>query len=142
MAKRVFVLFFITLMTVKAQETSALLEALSYMPDSESIVEFTDMELIKKYEGAEGITSRSPLEARESFIKALSQNHFVSLGDIASQWQQNAELWGFDPTDIRWSLTSSKSVTFVIAFREDFDFTILTSFLKSEGLRKTPMKTP
>jgi hypothetical protein len=107
------------------------------VPTPETIVEFTDIALIKRYENAEGVTSQSSLEARESFVKALSQNHLVSLGNIATQWQQHAELWSFDLTDIRWWVTSSELVGYVIAFQQDFDFTTLKNLFEERGFTKT-----
>ncbi len=130
-----FLLFF---PTVTAQEASAaLLEALTYMPTSQTLVEFTDVELIKRYEGAENLTSQSSAEVKASFMTALSEKHVVSLGNIATGWQQNAELWGFEPTSIRWSLMSSELVVYVIAFQKDFDFTTLKNLFKERGFTQT-----
>ncbi len=136
--RKMFTLFLFLFFTVKAQKASAaLLEALAYAPTSANIVEFADITLMKGYEGADDLTSEASLEAREDFMNILFQKHFVSLGDSATRWQQNAEYWEFDPTDIRWSLTSSELAAFVIAFRKDFDVTSLMQLFEERGFTKS-----
>lgn len=129
------------LVSVKAQEASAaLLEALSYVPTSETLVTFTDIDLIKQYENEAGTNSQSPREEKVAFLKATS--HQAILVDYNLLSPEHAERWNWDVTDVRWITEFSSSVPVtIVALREDFDLSQFTSLLDERGFSKSALET-
>jgi hypothetical protein len=142
-AKKVFILFsFLFLfVTAKAQEASAaLLEALTYVPNTETTVMFTDIALIKRYENAETVTSASPAETQAAFSRAALGSQAMLI-EYNLQTPEHTDLWGWNAFDLRWIVTLSSSTPLsILAFREDFDLGKFTTLLEERNFSATPLE--
>jgi hypothetical protein len=138
-ARKVIVLLVFLVMLVKAQEASAaLLEALTYAPTSANIVEFTDVDLIKRYEHLEDLTSEDVAQGKAPVL-AVNSRH-VFLVEPSIQMPVHAQVWQWDITDVRWAVTLSIDVPVtILAFRDDFDLNAFTTLLKERSFSATPL---
>jgi hypothetical protein len=132
MTNRKVIFFFLSLLLpVNAQEASeALLEALAYMPTPIKTVMFTDLTLIKEYENAINLTGASSAEDKKAFYDAFASRQ-IFLSELNLTSSRHYAVWGWDLSDVRWTLTALGDVPFaIIALRQDFDIDIFTRFLE------------
>jgi hypothetical protein len=137
--RKMFILLVFLILTVKAQEASAaLLEALTYVPNTETTVMFTDIALIKHYEHLEDLTSEDVVQGRAPVL-GLNSRH-VFLAEPSIQISVHAEVWGWDITDVRWAVTLSSDVPVtILTFRDDFNLNAFTALLTERNFSATPL---
>lgn len=116
---------------------SNLLQALSFAPTNTNTVSFTDWTILKQYEGAQNVTSKSDHQTRLNFYLAVSRNQgtasFFDASYVAEQdW---AALWGWDTTDLLWEATLEGPIppTYVLKVRSDLDLNPVMAHFTSRG---------
>lgn len=135
--KRVFTCLLFFFSVALAQEASALLEALSYVPQTETTLMFTDLALIKRYEMSESVTGSSSEESQNAFFKAIVERQAL-FTDYELQTVKHATLWGWNAADARWIVTlSSDAPLNILALRNDLDMSTLTVLLKERNFTAT-----
>jgi hypothetical protein len=119
----------------QAKAESALLQALAMVPVGTADVGFTDWAWIKAYLGYAGLTSKSTLEERRQFLVSYSQGPVPMADFVGGSYQQNAELWGWDSTDLLWEAGAALGDDWVsiLRFRDDFDFAPLLALFAERG---------
>ena len=123
---------------------SVLEDALAVVPRDVHSIFLTNWKLIKDYQGVPNLTSEQPLEERQEFMIALSENQAVASGFGVNRFATHAEVWGWDSTDLDWELSTSSdaSPVFVLKFRQDFDFApVLARFTEREFTASTHQGT-
>ena len=76
--------------------SSPLTAALSFAPADATQLYFTDWSAIKRYEGAEDISSRSPMEDRIDLLMSTTRGQAAASAFALQYMEQQAELWGWD----------------------------------------------
>ncbi len=119
--------------------TSELSGALASAPSDASEVLYTNWALIKKYEGAEDLTSQSSLDRRKEFILALTKDQAGASGYAISRFLQHADAWGWDSTDLVWEITLTRDAppAYVLRFRDNFDFALITRRFNERGFTQS-----
>ncbi len=116
------------------QPAADLRQALTMAPITASTVSFTDWALLKQYEGASGLTSKSGAQDRLRFILSLTKDQAEASAYGLSYFVGHATAWGWDSTDLLWEInvqTASGSPAYVLRFRDDFDFApVVAHFIK------------
>ncbi len=130
--------FLLLVPLVSAQEASAaLLEALTYVPQSETTAIFTDIALIKHYENAETVTSASSAETQAAFFKSVLDKQAM-LTEYNLQTPEHTDLWGWNVFDLRWIVTlSGEAPLTIFAFRDDIDLNAFTALLQERNFTMT-----
>jgi hypothetical protein len=109
-------------------------QALAIAPITASTVSFTDWALLKQYKGASGLTSTSSAQDRLRFILSLTKDQAEASAYGINYFVGHAAAWGWDSTDLLWETnfqTASGSPTYVLRFRDDFDFApVVAHFIK------------
>lgn len=116
---------------------SNLLQALSFAPANTDSVSFTDWTMLKQYEGAQTVTSKSDYQTRLNFYLSVSRNQgTASFYDadylVAQDW---AALWGWDTSDLLWEATLDGPFppVYVLKLRPDLDLNPVMAHFTSRG---------
>lgn len=113
--------------------------ALAMAPAGANAVYFTDWSLIKRYEDATGLTSKSPLAARLRFLRSTYQGEAVASAYGFDHFAGHADAWSWDSTDLLWETTLDNRngpPAYVLAFRADFDFAPVVAHLIARGFTR------
>lgn len=116
-------------------EENHLIQSLSAIPSGANHVEFIDWARIKQYEGYEDVTSESNQERFYDFMKASSQYH-VTIGAYAiMDFKRHKDKWSWNTADLVWeaSLSISYPPSYILKFRNDFDFTPVVEHFEQRG---------
>src|SRR5262249_35522681 len=92
-----------------SSQGSALHQALALAPATAINFAFTDWSVLKRYKGAQGLTSKSDKDARLRFLLSLNKDQAIASGyglDEAVS-QDEARVWSWDSTDLIWESTVS-----------------------------------
>lgn len=106
---------------------SSLAEAMTFTPRDVTELFFTDWSLLKTYEGAEAVTSVRPLDERINFLRAIGRTQAAATSFALPYAAEQAELWGWDSTDLSWEATFSgdQPPVYVLRLRDDLDLEAL-----------------
>lgn len=114
--------------------------ALAHAPAATSILAFTDWSLLKHIAGVPELTSADSLEDRMSFMRRVGvEEQAIASGFGLNYFMTHAEMWGWDSTDLVWEadLSLDGPPTWVLRFRDDFDFVPVLARLDERGYTKT-----
>ncbi|MFC2105176.1 hypothetical protein ACFLS0_00210 [Candidatus Bipolaricaulota bacterium] len=121
---------------------SPLEEILSIAPLElvEPMIQFTDWSKIKSQLGLGFVTSASPVEFRFELARRISQDQAAASAYGLSHLRSHAEEWGWDTADLDWEANISSlnlAPTYILKFRDGFDFTPLIGRFLERGFIQT-----
>ena len=122
------------------QQTSDLQQALIMAPITASTIAYTDWALLKRYKGAGGLTSESSAQDRLRFMLSLDTDQAEASAYGINYFVGHATAWGWDSTDLLWEInfeTASGIPTYVLRFRDDFDFAAVVAHFVKRGFGRT-----
>ncbi|MBW7885235.1 MAG: hypothetical protein H3C34_21915 [Caldilineaceae bacterium] len=106
---------------------SALTTALGFTPAGATLLQFTNWSLIKQYESAGQVTSKSSMDARMDFLLSTTRQQAAASMFTGNYLRNQAELWGWDTTDLLWEATIDGigPPIHVLRLRADFNMAAL-----------------
>ena len=121
---------------------SPLDQVLGFVPQeiSEAMVLFTNWSHIKNQLGLGFLTSGSSLDLRIELVTCISQDQAAASVYGLSHMRSHAEEWGWDTADLDWEANiSSQNLppTYILKFRDGFDFTPLIDRFLERGFIQT-----
>jgi hypothetical protein len=121
---------------------SPLDEVLGLVPHeiTEPMILFTNWSHIKEQLGLGFLTSESPLNFRIELVTRISQDQAAASAYGLSHMRTHAEDWGWDTADLDWEANiSSQNLppTYILKFRDGFDFTPLVEHFRERGFIQT-----
>ena len=120
-------------------DQSPLARALSFAPSAATGVGFTDWSLIKHYEGAGAINSKSELKDRLHFLLSTTRNQTAGSFFAQTKAQDHAEWWSWDTTDLEWEASYDlNGSAYVLKFPEGFDLDGVVGHLRERGFAEVP----
>jgi len=121
---------------------SPLDQVLGFVPRqiSEAMVLFTNWSHIKDQLGLELLTSESSLDLRIELVTRISQDQAAASAYGLSHMRSHAEEWGWDTADLDWEaniISQNLPPTYILKFRDGFDFTPLIERFLERGFIQT-----
>jgi len=112
-----------------------LAEAVTFAPLGTSSILFTDWAAMKAAHGMEAVTSQTPLDERLDAMLALTKDEAPFAGYGIDRFQEHADAWGWDTTDLLWEASYSLDgpPVSVLRFREDFDWAPVVQHFDDRG---------
>ena len=107
---------------------------------SEAMVLFTNWSHIKDQLGLELLTSGSSLDLRIELVTRISQDQAAASAYGLSNMRTHAEDWGWDTADLDWEaniISRNLPPTYILKFRDGFDFTPLIERFLERGFIQT-----
>ncbi len=107
---------------------------------SEAMLLFTNWSHIKEQLGLGFLTSESSLDLRIELMTRISQDQAAASAYGLSHMRSHAEEWGWDTADLDWEANiSSQNLppTYILKFRDGFDFTPLIDRFLERGFIQT-----
>jgi len=123
---------------------SPLAEAISFAPADATLLNFTDWSAIKRYEGAENISSRSSMDDRIDLLMSTTRGQAAASGFALPYMEQQAALWGWDSTDLLWEATITTAggpPVYVLRLPDDFDMDGLVARFEERGFARSEQGT-
>jgi hypothetical protein len=117
-----------------AAAASALLEALHFAPTTTEAFAFTDWSQLKTALDASSLTSASSMAERIDFLLPATRDLGAASGFALQFLEKQADLWGWDTTDLLWEATiSAGPPVYVLKLRDDFDVDALITRFEERG---------
>ncbi len=129
------------------KEETHLKQALAVLPANTVEVYFTDWARIKETEGVPDLSSQDSFDLRFEFMRRafignmtadppVPARHAALAGFALNFFQEHAETWGWDSTDLVWEASGHMTQYppfYVLQFPQDFDFAPLIAHLEERG---------
>lgn len=121
---------------------SPLDRVLEFVPQeiTEPMIMFTNWDYIKDQVELGFVTSSSPLELRIELVTHISEGQAAASVYGLSDFRTHAEDWGWDTADLEWEaniISQNLPSTYILKFRDDFDFTPLIEHFLARGFAQT-----
>lgn len=119
---------------VTAPAEIALMESFRFAPITTESFAFTDWSRIKTALNATAISSASSMAERIDFLLPATRDLGAASGFALQFLEKQADLWGWDTTDLLWEATiSAGPPVYVLKLRNDFDVDALITRFEERG---------